>query len=85
MKMSVKNPHLVDQRDTFQVGHGIILFGKRYLVEGVEYTSCFDDGVSLKVELLPYTKCDPALYSFEPIKPKKKRKPRTTSKKKRKR
>ena len=82
MRMTVRNPHLVDQRDTFQVGHGINLFGKRYLVETVEYTGHLDDGVSLRVELLPWTKCDPALYSFEPIKPKKKRKTRRPAKKK---
>lgn len=81
MKMTVKNPNVVDRQDTFQVGHGITLFGSRYLVETVEYVGNLEGGVTLRIDLRPWSKCDPALYAFDAPKPKKRR-IRTKAKKK---
>lgn len=60
------------RQDSVDVGCGMVLFGKRWLVEEMTYKSHEDmEGIDLFVALTPWESIDPALYR---IKPKRRRK-----------
>jgi hypothetical protein len=67
--------------DTVQVGSGMTLAGKRYIVAEMQYYTESYDSLMVKLQLVPYDKVDPILYYFDPPVIKAKRK-RSKSKKK---
>jgi hypothetical protein len=73
MKKSIKRPPLVV--DTVQVGCGITLQGKRYIVASMSYYPSSYDSMMVNLQLAPYAHLDPILYYFDPpiIKAKRKR------------
>jgi hypothetical protein len=74
--------------DTVQVGCGITMFGKRYIVSEMDYTTSPDGSLDVGLLLQPYGNLDPVLYYYAPpvIKAKRKRtkvkRKRTKAKKK---
>ena len=59
-------------QDSVDVGAGMVLFGKRWLVVEMDYKSHSDhEGMDLGMVLVPWESIDPTLYR---IKPKRRRK-----------
>jgi hypothetical protein len=53
--------------DSIDVGAGMVLFGKRWLVTEMSYKSLPDlEGVDLFVALVPWESIDPTLYRIKP-------------------
>ena len=55
------------RQDSVDVGCGMVLFGKRWLVEEMSYKSHGDmEGIDLFVALTPWESIDPTLYRLKP-------------------
>ena len=64
-RMSKKPDDL--RQDSVDVGCGMVLFGKRWLVEEMSYKSHGDmEGLDLFVALTPWESIDPTLYRLKP-------------------
>ena len=54
-------------RDSIDVGAGMILFGKRWLVVEMDYKSHSDhEGMDVGMVLVPWESIDPTMYRIKP-------------------
>jgi hypothetical protein len=62
------------RQDSVDVGCGMVLFGKRWLVEEMTYQSHKDlEGIDLTIRLTPWESIDPTLYRLKPKRRRKKK------------
>ena len=62
------------RQDSVDVGCGMVLFGKRWLVEEMSYQSHKDmEGLDLTISLTPWESIDPTLYRLKPKRRRKKK------------
>ena len=61
-------------QDSVDVGAGMVLFGKRWLVVEMDYNSNNDhEGIDVGMVLVPWESIDPTMYRIKPKRRRKKR------------